>query len=71
MKNYQEYQRFYRSLRFIPMGNEYRNGGIRFEAAVEKQDSKRKGSTVRLVRRRRSGYGIAISSDEEEKNEQN
>uniref|UniRef100_A0A8R1U0A6 CaMBD domain-containing protein n=2 Tax=Onchocerca TaxID=6281 RepID=A0A8R1U0A6_ONCVO len=43
--------------------DEYRNGGIRFEAAVEEQDSKRKGSTVRLVRRRRSGYGIAISSD--------
>ncbi|VIO99578.1 Uncharacterized protein BM_BM1789 [Brugia malayi] len=44
--------------------DEYRNGGIRFDATVEKQDSKRRTSTtVRVIRRRRSGYGIAISSD--------
>ncbi|KAM3716499.1 Small conductance calcium-activated potassium channel-like protein [Dirofilaria immitis] len=78
MKKCQEYQRFYRSSPFISVGSictqlttihdgytyEYRNGGLRFEATVEKQDSKRKGSsTVRVITRRRSGYGIAISSD--------
>ncbi|CAG9539076.1 unnamed protein product [Cercopithifilaria johnstoni] len=49
---------------FICASDEYRNGGIRFDTAVEKQDSKQKGSaTIRVVKRRQSGYGIAISSD--------
>lgn len=44
--------------------DEYRNGGVRFDAHIEKQDSKRRTSaTVRVIRRRQSGYGIAISSD--------
>uniref|UniRef100_A0A915PHQ1 Uncharacterized protein n=1 Tax=Setaria digitata TaxID=48799 RepID=A0A915PHQ1_9BILA len=62
MKKPQEYRRFHGSPRFISIGNEYRNGGIRFDATIEKQDSKRRASTtVRVIRRRRSGYGIAIS----------
>ncbi|VBB33616.1 unnamed protein product, partial [Acanthocheilonema viteae] len=42
--------------------DEYSNGGLRFDTTVEKQDSKRKGSAaVRVIKRRQSGYGIAIS----------
>ncbi|VDK78976.1 unnamed protein product [Litomosoides sigmodontis] len=42
--------------------DEYRNGSIRFNTIVDKHDSKRKGSaTVRVIKRRQSGYGIAIS----------
>lgn len=46
----------------VAFPDEYQNGSIRFNTIVDKHDSRRKGSaTVRVIKRRQSGYGIAIS----------
>uniref|UniRef100_A0A915ARF8 Gustatory receptor n=1 Tax=Parascaris univalens TaxID=6257 RepID=A0A915ARF8_PARUN len=39
------------------------NGGVRFDSSADTEVKHKSSSAVRVIRRRQSGYGIAISSD--------
>ncbi|CAJ0939410.1 unnamed protein product, partial [Mesorhabditis belari] len=53
-----------RGSKFPSLDNDkHLNGGVRFDPEVGGEPKQRSASTVRVIRRRQSGYGIAISSE--------
>ncbi|CAJ0582093.1 unnamed protein product, partial [Mesorhabditis spiculigera] len=62
-RNYYESIDRYLPYELTAMNEKHVNGGVRFDAETGGEPKQRSASTVRVIRRRQSGYGIAISSE--------